>query len=671
MSNEQELKLHEPQRVNKEGALPVIKTHFVDFGFNETQSVREDPELAQMFANSKALEPPYDPTTLFGLYDMSGSLRTNVDIYEQNVDGGDYALVPVIDLNQSDVKTQVANALVAKKLRERLRTESLDALVARMTKVSKTLRTRAPSIVPDTGEGDTDLDEALALSAEFGVTETDIQAAIDTIRQVMVVEEANIQLFLRYCSLTDSFKSLRKQKTRDMEVTGNAYWEILRTEGGIPSEIRYVQAQTIRLCAMTKGLVDVTQVMRIDPLNSVTVTRSRPFRTFVRILGGTKAYFKEFGDPRVVSSVTGKVYETKESLYAVEKDNIDKNPSLEATELYHFSVKSAMSPYGVPRWISELLAVLGNRYAEEINLAFFENKSIPPMAILVSGGRLAKGDVDRLRDFIKNEIRGKRNFHKILILEAESSNPMGITNGKVTIEIKPLQHYIPDDGQFMKYMERNDDGIGSVFRNPRIARANTHDFNRATADAAMQVADNQVYGPLREDFDWFMNDVLFEAMGVRFYRFLTLAPKNTNKDELAKFIDQAAARGFLSIPELRRLSEGVFQTTFQRPDTDQNLDIPLEILRMQSRNSANPPTADGGGDGGDAAQNEGVIPPSKSPQGPGATPDSAEMMDVNKEAFAKFMDLLGTVESDSRVRARKLAAGVFAARKESTDEPEL
>jgi PBSX family phage portal protein len=660
-NNEEEIGFVEAPKSTEKSALPVIKTHFIDFGFNETRSVKDDPEMAKLFADSKALEPPYDAATLFGLYDMSGSLRTNIDIYEQNIDGGDYVLQPVIDLNQADVKTQVANALVAQRLRERLRTESIDALVERLTKTAKVLLTKSAGENPD--EADTDLNEALAISQEFGVTEADILATIDTIRQLMVVERANINLFLKYCSLTDSFKSLRKERTRDLEVAGNSYWEILRNSSNIPIEIRYAQTQTIRLVEQSKTEIPVTQVMRMDPLNSVTVTRKRKFRTFLQILKGNKCYFKEFGDPRVVSSVTGRAYKDKDTLYRREKDNVDKNPSLEATELYHFRVKSATTPYGVPRWISELLAVLGNRYAEEINLAFFENKSIPPMAILVSGGRLATGDVDRLRDFIKNEVRGKRNFHKVLILEAESSNPMGITNGKVTIEIKPLQHYIPDDGQFMKYMERNDDGIGSVFRNPRIARANTQDFNRATADAAMQIADNQVYGPMREEFDWFMNDVLFEAMGIRFFTFKTLAPKNTNKAELSTFIDNAAARGFLSIPELRRLAEGVFQTTFQKPDTEQNLDIPLEVLRLNARKT-------GTEDGGSAEQTEGVLPPSKKPH-EDATPESEEMMDVNKAAFSKFMGLLADVETSTRARARKLAAGVFAKRKESADEPEL
>lgn len=642
-------------------ATPVVKTYFIDFGFNENIAAKTNDDISKIFDKAKAIEPPYDLCQLFALYDMSGSLRTNVDIYEQNVDGGDYVLKPIIDLSRGDVKTVIARAIISQKLRDKLRAESVDSLVGRLTKTARSLMRKADDTDDTTSTSDSDLAEALAISEEFGYTEEDIDKAIETIRALMIAEYDSIQAFLKYCSQTESFKSLRKQRRRDLEITGNSYWEILRNSSGTPSEIRYMPAQTIRLTELGPE-VPVKQVVRLDPLNNVSVERKRKFRQFIQVVGQKKIYFKEFGDPRVISSVTGKSYADEAKLRSEEKDNADKNPSLVATELYHDRIKSAVSPYGIPRWISELLAVLGNRYAEEINLAFFENKSIPPMAILVSGGKLAKGDVDKLRDFIKNEIRGKRNFHKILILEAAASNPLGITNGKVTIEIKPLQHYVPDDGQFMKYMERNDDGIGSVFRNPRIARANTQDFNRATADAAMQIADNQVYGPMREEFDWFMNSVLFPAMDVRFYEFKTLAPTNTNKEEMAAFVDKAAARGILTIRELRELLEAVFQTTFTTPDVQDELDIPLELLRMKSRNTA----AQAGGDDPDL---NGILPPSKSPQ-KDPTAESQEQMDVSK-SIVGVADVLAVIEVNARKKAASMASGVFAERNASSSESEL
>jgi hypothetical protein len=46
--------------------------------------------------------------------------------------------------------------------------------------------------------------------------------------------------------------------------------------------------------------------------------------------------------------------------------NPDDGPAL---ELIHFAVHSPRSPYGVPRWVGTLLAVLGSRQMEEVNCA--------------------------------------------------------------------------------------------------------------------------------------------------------------------------------------------------------------------------------------------------------------------------------------------------------------
>ena len=55
-----------------------------------------------------------------------------------------------------------------------------------------------------------------------------------------------------------------------------------------------------------------------------------------------------------------------------------------ATELLHFALHSPRSPYGVPRWIGNLLSVLGSRQMEEVNYLYFSNKSVPPLALLAA-----------------------------------------------------------------------------------------------------------------------------------------------------------------------------------------------------------------------------------------------------------------------------------------------
>src|SRR5262249_34309230 len=108
-----------------------------------------------------------------------------------------------------------------------------------------------------------------------------------------------------------------------------------------------------------------------------------------------------------------------------------------ATETLHFTVPSTGPPYGVPRWIGALLSVLGSREMEEVNYLYFQNKSVPPLALLVSGGRLSDASIPRIERFIEENLKGKENFHKILILEAEGGGSSG-EMARAKIELHPL-----------------------------------------------------------------------------------------------------------------------------------------------------------------------------------------------------------------------------------------
>ena len=72
-------------------------------------------------------------------------------------------------------------------------------------------------------------------------------------------------------------------------------------------------------------------------------------------------------------------------------------------------------------------SVLGSRQAEEVNFLYFENKSVPPLALLVSGGRLSAQSIPRIESFIENHIRGKRNFHKSSSSRRSRARAMGLS----------------------------------------------------------------------------------------------------------------------------------------------------------------------------------------------------------------------------------------------------
>ena len=50
--------------------------------------------------------------------------------------------------------------------------------------------------------------------------------------------------------------------------------------------------------------------------------------------------------------------------------------------------KDTQSPYGYPRWISQLPSVIGSRAAEESNFHLLQSGGIPPVLVTITGGTL-------------------------------------------------------------------------------------------------------------------------------------------------------------------------------------------------------------------------------------------------------------------------------------------
>jgi PBSX family phage portal protein len=278
----------------------------------------------------------------------------------------------------------------------------------------------------------------------------------------------------------------------------------------------------------------------------------------VQVQGNEQVFFKAFGDPRVLSKRSGKVFPSVEAL---RRTDADDGP---ATELLHFAIQSPRSPYGVPRWVGALLAVLGSRQMEEVNYLYFENKSVPPLALLISGGRLSESSVPRIERFIEENLKGKANFHKILILEAEG----GQGENRAKIELRPLTEAQQQDALFQVYDERNIDKVGGAFRLPRLLRGESKDFNRATAESALRFAEDQVFQPERDEFDYLINRKLLADMGIRFWRFRSQTPVTRDPERMTAMVERLVRVGVLTPEEGRFLAGDIFNREFRKIGDD-------------------------------------------------------------------------------------------------------
>jgi len=336
-------------------------------------------------------------------------------------------------------------------------------------------------------------------------------------------EKKRLEGLFDYCNPTENFTILRQKLRVDLESTGNGYIEVVRNRGGEVSELYLLPAYTVRMTQTDKEWTPFTQRV-LDPETGqyVEVSRKKKFRRYVQILSGNKkVFFKEFGDPRVISAKTGGEIQGGDA----------------ANEVLVFKIYSPYSVYGLPRWLGTLLGLIGSRKAEEINYLYFDNKTIPPLVITVSGGALTGETIDKLEDTINKQIRGTRNFHSALILEAVPHSASIIEGEKVTpvrIEVKPLTQFIQKDALFGQYRKDNSAAIRSTFRLPPLYVGKAEDYTRATAMESARVAEEQVFEPERRAFDYAINRTLLADMEINYWRFKSLGGKTSDDADIVK-----------------------------------------------------------------------------------------------------------------------------------------
>ncbi|MDI3548142.1 MAG: hypothetical protein PWR10_1794 [Halanaerobiales bacterium] len=398
----------------------------------------------------------------------------------------------------------------------------------------------------------------------------------DRFPEEVMAEKRRVINFFKYCNFEESFTKIRRKTRRDLETTGNGYWEILRNGKGEIVGIEHLESYTMRLTPLDREPTDTVFRVKTENNTYEEIPYRKRFRRFIQIRDGKTVYFKEYGDPRLIDAKTGKVLTEEEA----------KRPDVVlATEVIHFKIYSPRSPYGIPRWIGNILAVRGSRQAEEVNYEYFDSKTVPPLAVLVSG-RLAKESVKRIEDYIKNNIKGRKGFHKILVIEAETiPNPMAPAGQKAGIELKPLTDAQQKDALFVNYDEKNQEKVRSSFRLPPIYIGKTTDYTRATAEESKRVAEEQVFGPERDDFDFTINRLLFPAMDVKYWEFKSLAPTVDNAKDMTDMLSVFVKAG-MTTREARQIMEEILNKELLDPKDADWLEEPLEVYLAKLRAGA-------------------------------------------------------------------------------------
>jgi len=471
--------------------------------------------MSTVFNRAGALEPPLDPLSLTRLVGMSPTLRPLIDAMAVNVHGFGYWFEPVIDLDASDAADRVRAAMLLEREYEAERTTN-------------------------EGEETSDINEP---------TDDEVKQRIESLRTQARREKARLDAFFRNASRTVSFSRLSRKMQGDKEGTGWGVWEARRDRNGNVVRLTHAPSWTFRALKLGKPVKTKCRVRATD-ISFREVEENVGFRRYVQVYESRRRYFKEFGDRRVMSSETGKYYEDEKTLAREEKG------SMPATEVVWFNLDSSESDvYGTIRWSGCVPGVIGSREQAEVNLLFFRSKAIPPMVIMVSGGKLAAGTREKLESMLLHEIRGVENFHKVIVIQAESTGSAGAaglpSQDKVKIELKPLTDAIFKDALWQGYAKENRNELGQSFRIPPMLRGDTESLNRATAKIARDATEQLVFAPERRDFEFDIDRTLLTDMGVMLWRFRLNAPESVDNETLVEFVTKLL-EGIMSPNEARR-----------------------------------------------------------------------------------------------------------------------
>lgn len=377
----------------------------------------------------------------------------------------------------------------------------------------------------------------------------------------MKAEWDRVKEFLQYFNFDKPFKDIWAEAIEHRERTGNGYIEIIRDGTGMPAEAENMEPQYIKVSKLGNP-VEVT-VWR----NGKRFKRKKRFRRYLQEINGNKVWFKTFGDPLKMSWKTGEYVE-----------NISNEE--EANEILHLKIGSGA--YGEPRWISQSPHMSGSRKAEILNLNYFNQGRHIPMAVLVKNGMLTNESVKQLEEYA-NSVNGVDQAHKWLILEVE-----GLAEGiveeektKVDIEMKSLADILQGDALFQTYDDNSRMKQQSAFRLPDIFVGRSRDFNRATADKAREITEEQVFQPERESLDFILNNVLLEPYNLQHVQVYFQGPDISDSEDKAKLLTVYNAIGGVSPNDVRDDVGKVLGKTVENFE-DAAANLPLSLRQQQA-----------------------------------------------------------------------------------------
>lgn len=321
-------------------------------------------------------------------------------------------------------------------------------------------------------------------------------------------DQIRLNNLIEYPNTEDTIQDVIEKLIYDAEAAGVLNVEVLRNTKNeivgykhIPcNEITRIEDKDAPVVEVTEKYFDAEDKLIEKPV-------SRSFDKFIIKYGNKQRFCKEFGDPRLISKVDGKVLADKVSLANAK---LFTKSATEIIQIYDYYGYRNMA---VPRWLSQMSFVKGLRHAQAVNLDFFENNGIPAMIITVSGGRVDEKYISKVKKMFEGK-NGLKSNVRVAIIEAQgeiTSSGSGIATGvsQPQLGIHNLMKDRSSDIIFEKFLNISRESIQSAFRIPDIHVGRNTDYTQSTAETSLLMTEDNVFKPLRKKYASIFNNFIF------------------------------------------------------------------------------------------------------------------------------------------------------------------
>jgi PBSX family phage portal protein len=344
-------------------------------------------------------------------------------------------------------------------------------------------------------------------------------------KEVNKEEQELLQTWIERANVDQSLLQLARNQVFFYEKFGFMLYEVIRNREATPTLLRHVDVTTIRAMGRQRDAVKVERFIKRGGGERLRIVERKRFRKYRQMIGGQTVWFKQWGDPRTMDWRDGR-YQSRVTGRIAER--------WRATEILHFKQESE-DVYGVPRWISQLPAILGSREAENVNVRYFQDNTIPPSIITISGGRLTRESFLEIKRVIDQGGVGKQN--QIMLLEAIPESEGLDDKGVAKISIEKMTDARQSDGLFKEYDDANQAKIRSSFRLPPVILGMSQDVTFATANVSAFLAEMQVFNPERNLHDENLNKTLINSdhgLGLETVKLESRGPQLTAPGDVVK-----------------------------------------------------------------------------------------------------------------------------------------